>query len=297
MSSDYQKQYQKEYGNLILEMEDLKRLIKNLTSTISTLNGTINIMNTTIQAKDEENKKLILEIERLKNNNNKDSSNSGKPSSKNGFKKVIHNSREKTDRKQGGQKDHKGHTSKPSKANKLIDEGRAKNTVIEVNKSQDNQNKHYKVRYVQDIEISTVIREYRYYPDNKGSYNIPKDQNNILTYGSNIKATSMLLVHRVLSSVDQTVNFLNAITNGDFDLTKATIVNWSNFLSDQLDPFTEEILQSLYNANYVHTDESPININGKNHQLHNYSNDKYTLQYMHRNKTKDAMIELGFLPN
>ena len=64
-----------------------------------------------------------------------------------------------------------------------------------------------------------------------------------------------------------------------------------------MEPFTEEILQGLYNARYVHTDESPININGKNHQLHNYSDDKYTLQYIHESKSKNAMEEIRFLPN
>ena len=41
-------------------------------------------MNANVEKKEEEIKKLmlILEIERLKNNNDKDSSNSGKPSSK-----------------------------------------------------------------------------------------------------------------------------------------------------------------------------------------------------------------------
>ena len=50
----------------------------------------------------EKDKKL--EVERLKNQNKKDSSNSGKPSGTNGFKQVITNRREKSNNKQGGQK-------------------------------------------------------------------------------------------------------------------------------------------------------------------------------------------------
>ena len=121
MGSNYQKQYQKEYENLVSEVGDLKRLLKNLTSTIRTLNDTINAMNITINFKNEENKKLILEIERLKNNNDKNSSNSGKPSSKDGFKKIIHNSRSKTTKKQGGQCGHKGSTTDVSKIKQLIE--------------------------------------------------------------------------------------------------------------------------------------------------------------------------------
>ena len=92
MATNYQNQFQKDYENLVLEVEDLKRLVKNLHSTISTLNDTINTMDIASEKKDEKIKKLILEIERLKNNNDKDSTNSGKPSSKNGFEKIIHNS-------------------------------------------------------------------------------------------------------------------------------------------------------------------------------------------------------------
>ena len=297
MGSNYHKQYQKDYENIVSEVGDLKILIKNLTSTIRTLNDTINIMNISIEKKDEENKKLILEIERLKNNNDKNSSNSGKPSSKDGFKKIIHNSRSKTTKKQGGQLGHKGSTTDVSKIKQLIETGAVKHTIFNINITNENKNKPYAIRYVQDIEITSVINEYRYFPNDTGNYCIPKEQNNVVTYGNELKAVAMLLVHRVPSSMDQSVSFLRSITKDAFDLTKATLVNWSNSLSDKLDSFTEEILQGLYNATYVHTDESPININGKYHQLHNYSNDKYTLQYVHESKSKDAMEELGFLPN
>lgn len=297
MGSNYQKQYQKDYENLVCEVRDFKILLKNLTSTIRTLNDTIDNMNTASQSKDEEIKKLILEIERLKNNNDKNSSNSGKPSSKDGFKKIIHNSRPKTKKKQGGQIGHKGSTTNVSKIKELIDTGAVKHAVHNVNINSENKDKPYIVRYVQDVEIISVINEYRYYPNDSGQYNIPKEQNNVVTYGNELKAIAMLLVHRVPASMDQSVSFLKAITQGAFDLTKATLVNWSNSLSDKLTPFTEEILQGLHNSTYVHADESPININGKNHQLHNYSNDKYTLQYVHESKSKRAMEEIGFLPN
>jgi len=297
MGSNYQKQYQKEYENLVYEVGDLKMLLRNLTSTIGTLNDTINVMNATSEKKDEEIKKLILEIERLKNNKDKNSSNSGRPSSKDGFKKIIHNSRPETTKKQGGQPGHKGSTTDVYKIKQLIDAGTVKHSIINVNKTNENQDRPYITRYVQDIEITSVINEYRYYLNDSCKYNIPKERNNIVTYGNELKAIAMLLVHRVPASMDQSVDFLKAITKDAFVLTKATLVNWSNSLAGKLAPFTKEILQGLYNANYVHTDESPININGKNHQLHNYSNDIYTLQYVHESKSKKAMEELEFLPN
>ena len=296
MSSNYQRQYQKEYENLASEVGDLKMLIKNLTSTIGTLNDTINKNNITIEKRDEEIKKLILEIERLKNNKDKNSSNSGTPSSKDGFKKIVHNSRPQTTKKQGGQPGHKGCSTDVYKIKQLIDKGDVKHSIINVNITDENQDKPYVTRFVQDIEITTVIKEYRYYLNDLGKYDIPKEQSNIVTYGNELKAVAMLLVHRVPASMDQSVDFLKAITKDAFDLTKATLVNWSSSLAGKLDPFIEEILQGLFNAKYVHTDESPININGKNYQLHNYSDDKYTLQCVHPSKGKIAMEEIGFLP-
>lgn len=296
MASNHNKTLLKDYDKLLSEIEKASILISEQSNTIRMLKAEINDMAGLLAKKDEQINLLILEIERLKNNNNKDSSNSSIPSSKNGFKKVT-NSREKTDKKQGGQKGHKGKTSEISKVKNLIDSGEVKCTVINVNKSHKNKDKQYISRYVQDIEISTVIKEYRYYPNNKGSYNIPKQQNNIVTYGNKIKAIGMLLVHRVPASMDQAVNFFDAITNGNFEITKSTLNNWTCVLSDKLDPLISKIKQGLFNSYYVNTDESPINVNGKNHQIHSYSNEKYTLQYAHEKKSKSAIIELGFLPN
>ena len=51
MGSNYPKQYQKEYENLVSEVEYFKRLLRNLVSTIGNLNDTINEMNITIEKK------------------------------------------------------------------------------------------------------------------------------------------------------------------------------------------------------------------------------------------------------
>lgn len=52
---------------------------------------------------------------------NKNSSNSSKPSSTDGFKKVVHNCREKTGRKIGGQLNHKGATLQKKTPTQIID--------------------------------------------------------------------------------------------------------------------------------------------------------------------------------
>ena len=63
---------------------------------------------------------MKTEIKRLKTQNQKDSSNSNKPSGTNGFKKVITNRREKSTKKQGGQKGHKGKSLGKEKLEKIL---------------------------------------------------------------------------------------------------------------------------------------------------------------------------------
>ena len=73
-----------------------------------------------IEKLENENQKLKTELTRLKNQNKKDSSNSNKPSGTNGYKKVITNRREKSDKKQGGQEGHKGNSLGKERLEKIL---------------------------------------------------------------------------------------------------------------------------------------------------------------------------------
>ena len=89
MASNHNKTLLKDYDKLLSEIEKASILISEQSNTIRMLKAEINDMAGLLAKKDEQINILILEIERLKNNNNKDSSNSSIPSSKNGFKKVT----------------------------------------------------------------------------------------------------------------------------------------------------------------------------------------------------------------
>ena len=84
--------------------QEINNLKKEHKKEINNLKDELNEKDKKIEKLGNENQKLKLEVERLKNQNKKDSSNSSKPSGTNGFKKVITNRREKSDKKQGGQK-------------------------------------------------------------------------------------------------------------------------------------------------------------------------------------------------
>ncbi|MDE5539982.1 MAG: hypothetical protein K2J20_05805 [Bacilli bacterium] len=115
------------------QLEEMNTNLKNANNTIFhislELSNVRNDLKDALKANNElkeQNQKLILEIERLKNNNKKDSSNSNKPSSTNGYKKVKLNNREKSNKKQGGQLNHKGTTLTKDDVDKMITNGEIK---------------------------------------------------------------------------------------------------------------------------------------------------------------------------
>lgn len=98
-------------------------------------------------------------IQDLKSRLNKNSSNSSKPSSTDGFKKVIHNCREKTQRTVGGQKNHKGATLNKKEPTQVIDKKIEKCECGGKVLNNDN----YEAKQLIDIEIKVNVIEERIY--------------------------------------------------------------------------------------------------------------------------------------
>ena len=87
--------------------------------------------NEVLSKKDEQIKSLSNEIDRLKSQINKNSSNSSKPPSSNGFKKIIQNNREKTGNKMGGKPGHPGHKLElPANIEELINSGKLERRIL-----------------------------------------------------------------------------------------------------------------------------------------------------------------------
>ena len=84
--------------------KEIKKIKNDHKKEIKYLNEKLTEKDKQIEKLTDENQKMKIEIIRLKNQNQKDSSNSNKPSGTNGFKNVITNRREKSNKKQGGQK-------------------------------------------------------------------------------------------------------------------------------------------------------------------------------------------------
>lgn len=150
MTANYSKDIIRQLGEQTTRADKLERENKKLRSEVSHLKKQINDfeenMNRRISdaiekaiaplkeelaVKNNELIKANTEISRLKAIINKDSGNSSKPPSTNGYKKVP-NSREKTGNPPGGKKGHKGYRlTKPKNLNELVSKGLAEVKIID----------------------------------------------------------------------------------------------------------------------------------------------------------------------
>ena len=99
------------------------------------MENTIDKLTKALEQSQKRVEELTNKLLKMKSKNNRDSSNSSKPSSTNGFKKVITNRREKSDKKQGGQFFHKPHSLK-NKLDQFIKSGNVEEEIIEINKTE-----------------------------------------------------------------------------------------------------------------------------------------------------------------
>lgn len=234
---------------------------------------------------------LLLEIERLKNNNNKNSSNSSKPSSTNGFKKVITNNRNKSNNKKGAQPNHQGKTLTNEQIEKMINDGEVdKVIVVEENKNEHNKNFKPIIRYEYDIKIKKIVTKHVIYPNKK--INI---ENYPVIYGNNIKVIECLLNQKYMS-LDGIQAFFYDATNNQLLTSKGSFYSWNKDIYNKLLLTEYEyIKEQLMNSLVLNVDESPIKINGEQYYLHNISDGAHTLQYVTKHRSQDDIDDFGFL--
>lgn len=116
----------------------------------------------------------------MKDQINKNSGNSSKPPSTDGFKKIP-NSREKSARKSGGQPGHKGHSLKlPGNLDELVKAGKVEKELFDYTNNAPN----HIAKWVVDLKFIVTYAEHRFFANSK-----PVVKTNVV-YGNNIKALS-----------------------------------------------------------------------------------------------------------
>jgi len=177
----------------------------------------------------EELLKARNEILRLRAIIDKDSTNSSKPPSASDFKPKP-NSREKSEKTQGGQKGHPGHRIKlPENIGELEELGKVEVKVTDYTDG----NESYVSRFTIDVETRVIVTEYRY-PVN---VRLPECHYNEVSYGDEIKAKVILLMNEGIVAKKRLSGIISGMTHGIVNLSTGTM---DRFQSD----FAKKLIES-----------------------------------------------------
>lgn len=234
------------------------------------------------------------EILRLKSQIAKNSSNSSKPPSSNGFKQIPNN-REKSGRKQGGQQGHKGtRLDIPQNLDELAEQGVAEHIIL----SDVPEGEAYVSDWTVDLKVVTVYTEYRRSPG------LPP----AIQYGPHLKACAVYLSAAGLVAYKRLSQFFCEITHNLVRVSKATLAGFNHNAAEAV--CLGGYISGLLNGTVVHVDETPVRTSerpGQNGALETaekttyqayirtYSNKTTTVLTANPNKTGDSVLSDNIL--
>lgn len=273
---DTEKKYKAEIKKI---KEEHKKEVNSLKSEIKTLR--------------EENKKLNNEVDRLKSQINKDSDNSSSPPSSDiKPNRKIPNNRKSTNNKVGGQTGHKGYYLSKKEVVEKIRNNVFEHKIIDIGKKSDK----YISKYILDIKVNVIAKEYRFYQDENGKYNIPKEFKVDVQYGPEIKTLCSTLNTEGIVAINKLTDFVSSISHGKLKISNGSIVNFIKELAVKSKSIMENFEEEILNALLIHTDATTTRCDNKNMCVRNYSTDKYTLLKATNGKSKKYIDESGILP-
>ena len=219
--------------------------------------------------------KTELEEEKGKNHKlraqiNRDYENSSIPSSMKVKHKKISNSREKTGRKPGGQRGHKGHVRKKQTPTNSVQ--------IPAPKAYAN-NPDYKptgkviTKQIVNLHISLDVDEYstpefrNIHTGQRVHAKFPPGLINDVNYGGSIKAFAFLLNNHCFVSIDKVREFLSELTDGNLQISKGMINRLSKEFSGKTEAEQRTMFSDILLSPVMNTDFTGARLNGKNVQV------------------------------
>jgi hypothetical protein len=279
------------------EMSQKNRIIDALQKAFWNAQNTIDDLKEKLISQKKEIYKVQTELEdekgkvlKLKAQINRDYENSSIPSSQKPNRKKITNNREKTGRKPGGQRGHKGHVRKQH----------TPTHKIEIPPIEEHLHPDYKttgrtitkqlvnIRVILDVtEYSTP--EFRFYNGQRVHAPFPEGLVNEVTYGGSIKAFAFLLNNRCNVSIEKTTDFIAELTGGELKLSTGMISGLSKEFSKKTEPEQKKAFADMLLTPAIYTDFTTAKVNGINMAVLVCANDTGAIYFAKEHKGHEGV--------
>ncbi len=288
---------------LMKQVEDFQGQITSLTSTIDDQSNTISQLNQTINKLNLTIDKLNRRIQELTEQLNKNSRNSSKPPSSDGFKKEPKSLRKPSGSRQGAQKGHPGThlmmTAEPDTTVTHMPSGceACPNHAIckasaEITESRDvidvittvNITRHQTL----EIAVCPMHRD-----DRVGTF--PENVKAAVQYGENLQALAVALNTVGSVSIQRTHEILSGVFN--IPISTGTLSNMIKRCAQSVDTAWRKIKTRITDAPLAHFDETGTRVDKKLHWVHNASDSNYTYLDISQKRGQKGMDECDVLPN
>ncbi len=244
---------------------------------------------------------LEARVEALENQLKKNSHNSSKPPSSDGFGKRTQSLREKSDRSSGGQPGHPGSTLEWS-AEPDAREIHSPKTCLDCGCNLEKVAVFERdLRQVHDLPtVQMVVTEHECeikccpacHTLNRGEF--PEAVQTVVQYGPQIQGLIVYLLDVQLLPSARVCELLSEVYG--IEMSEGTLYNMRSRCFEALDEAEAEIHSALLDAPVVHFDETGFRVKNKLWWLHVACNDGLTFYFVHTKRSKIAMDAMNILP-
>lgn len=301
----------KDYETLLIKNDKLSkevRSLKYMNNLLDKQKKTLEKNNEKIKTEIEEKQTLIKELEyenaRLKALLNMDGTNHGIPTSQTPIhkKKVIPNTREKTDLPKGGQKGHKKHKLERFKDEEVTEKVEHEMEECPGCKSHDiKETGEIKEKDELDYKIVVVKRRHKFVEykckecGKKFHQEIPNKLKEENQYGPQVQALELTLMNQANVTINKAQKITKGMTNGEIDLSEGYIAKLQKRGAKNLNKFMEEMKVEIIKQSLLHWDDTVIMINTNRGCLRFYGTEKLAMYKAHEHKDKEGLDEDGIL--
>lgn len=290
---------------LLTTIENLTSVNSKLEEIISKQAATINSLTAKVDEQTNQINELTKQIEKLlaeiaSKSVKKNSNNSSKPPSSDGYNKPNPQTlRKASGKKAGGQE---GHSGNGMEITREPDEEIIHNPTACQN-CPNAGNCHFKcidTRYVIDVILKNILTAHKVTACNcplQGGKTLtgefPAGVTGTKQYGPGVRTMAVSLLTTLSGSVDHATKFMEGI---GIPICAGTMQNMLSSLAESLKPANERIADNICKEKIGHSDETGLRVAKKLHWLHCVRTSRWVSFFVHEKRGKKGMDAMNILP-